>query len=407
VNFRNWRLGLCLLAGSCGNNAGLVKMSTYTQTGVSIDTRATRSFVARDYAGAAGIWGHALEALPVADSDDDINSATFLDRARFRSGKGWAELAHGDTAAGRADLQTAFDELQASQDQFIRAREAQSQAGAQAGQWLAYLGMLGKEGRLGPELSPLAGSIGSLNWVNDATAPATDILGNQPRESDGIRVVILPTVGIPLLVGRLITPSGWCTASLVGNRVALTSNHCVADHQGRPVAPGDMRLAFTSLVYPDSVGVQDILSSRPDHSFYPGENHSLKEFQSDWAVLILDRHPMNRGWFGVAGDLPAQAELPGQNAILGYSGDLNDGRFQQATWQCSGRPVHRLSLFVHKCAEWKGNSGSPVFLAHSDQASPYLFAINSYGSDCSSCGGGGPIAASFLPAVLRARAMTE
>ena len=92
------------------------------------------------------------------------------------------------------------------------------------------------------------------------------LLSNAELESDGIRLTVLPTVGPFALIGRLYTRTGRCTASLVGEALALTNAHCVTEYEGRylergrwPTTAGPMFLTFEGLYAPDRVNVVDVI----------------------------------------------------------------------------------------------------------------------------------------------------
>ncbi len=227
---------------------------------------------------------------------------------------------------------------------------------------------------------PLAGGVDSK------------LLANAELESDGVRLTILPTVGPFALIGRLYTRTGTCTASLVGEALALTNAHCVTEHEGVsaergrwPIKTGPIFLTFEGLYAPDRVNVAEVILHEDGfwNIKYQGD------FRDDWAILKLDRHPAGRGWFGVVEE---RFEKRQDLFVAGHSGDLNDGRFLTVDWNCDGAADG--DQVVHSCRGAPGRSGAPILVTSGPNKLRYLIGVHAFGGKTKRIGGG-PAAKSF------------
>ena len=185
-------------------------------------------------------------------------------------------------------------------------------------------------------------------------------------------------------IGHLVAPGdnpnelSLCTASLVGERLALTNAHCV-HHHGRLRAPSELRLTYDKLVngrqssrfgfwVSDDVGVTQIHVS-PTWQPNLNETEFPENCGRDWAILELDRHPSELGFFDVLDGATFRTtptpgvyrggDLVGDRLVVaGYSSDLNGGSFITMDYGC---PLMRTGEWIdYKCATWTGSSGSPI-----------------------------------------------
>ena len=123
------------------------------------------------------------------------------------------------------------------------------------------------------------------------TLSTSDILGDGSIAYDGVRINPIPVTGPLFHIGKLYLKSGgWCTASLIGERLALTNQHCVINSEGVPSVVG-ATLRFESPRHPDAVTVIDYET--------PKTSEKVDKL-NDWAILKLDRHPYGRGYLGVS-----------------------------------------------------------------------------------------------------------
>lgn len=205
-------------------------------------------------------------------------------------------------------------------------------------------------------------------------------------ESDGVRLTILPTVGPFAQIGRLFTGSGRCTASLIGEALALTNAHCVTKRSGKmvekgrwPLRGGHMYITFEGLYASDRVNVVDIVLH--EDGFWNTEYAG--DYRNDWAVLKLDRHPAGRGWFGIAHE---QFEKRENIFIAGHSSDLNDGRFLTVDWNCDGLGTE--DLVVHSCRGAPGLSGAPILVTSGPNKLHYLVGLHAFKNMKKAYGGG-------------------
>ena len=223
---------------------------------------------------------------------------------------------------------------------------------------------------------------------------------------DGVRMTVLPTIGPLSRIARLVSEGGSCTASLVGNRLALTNAHCVTsfDQEGDTGIPkgewsilqGDIRLVFDGLYAPDQVRVTGVTFNGGDRWIVAQDN----DFSDDWAILNLDRHPVGRGWFGVAETAPLESE---HVFVPGHSGDLNDGRFITVQWNCYGYATEEEPIFHHVCKTSSGSSGSPILMSSGPLKLDYIVGLNAFGpvdeTDDNAGPRGGPSVEQFRNAI--------
>ncbi len=123
-------------------------------------------------------------------------------------------MSAGDVAGGETKLTSAFDELQTAENRFSQARNIQAAQGAT--NFRLASGLL-EQGLGQPRPIVSIGQVFSGMFTNYQSPVININLVEQGlRQSDGVRFAVLPTVGIPMLIGQLTIPAGQCTASLVG-----------------------------------------------------------------------------------------------------------------------------------------------------------------------------------------------
>ena len=176
-----------------------------------------------------------------------------------------------------------------------------------------------------------------------------------------------------------------CTASLVGERLALTNAHCVHDHEGAPAQPGGAQAQLRQARGPAPGGRRGgrLLGQRERgrhaNPVSPPYQPSLDGRQSDldcgrdWAILELGSHPVGLDHLEVLDGAEFRSspvpgvyrgdELLGDGLVVaGYSGDLNEGRLITMDYGC---PILGTGDAVeYKCATFSGSSGSPILLAN-------------------------------------------
>ena len=184
-------------------------------------------------------------------------------------------------------------------------------------------------------------------------------------------------------IGRLVAAGGEGmasrTASLVGERLALTNAHCVHDHEA-PAQPGgaaQLRQARGPggrrggrLRVSESVGVTQIHVSPPYQPSLDGrQSTSTAGATGHPGARFAPRRPRpprgarRRGVPLLAGARVYRGdELLGDRLVVaGYSGDLNEGRLITMDYGC---PILGTGAAEYKCATFSGSSGSPILLAN-------------------------------------------
>jgi hypothetical protein len=246
-----------------------------------------------------------------------------------------------------------------------------------------------------------------LEELRAAEVSGPTVLAGKAVQTDGTRLVILPSIGSLLNIGRLMTQDASCTASLVGPRLAITNAHCVTDLPPGTYRPGNwkitsgpMTISFEGLYLPDRVNVVKVHLATGD-TWLIGDDALRtsagfdRATSTDWALLELDRHPSGRGYFAL---LPqGKLNLNQKVYLAGFSGDLNDGRILSMHWGCSLAGASQL-IVAHRCKMFHGASGSPILLTGRDFPFDYIVGLNANGPE-NQQGGHGPSVEQFRSAV--------
>lgn len=376
----------------------------------------------------------------------------FAHAAWAHSGMGINDLMSGSPDNARQQFETALEVLRLGEDTQRSMQAYRDDIAEENNQFVQSI-VLGAASVLGAyavsEGVPMDSAMSMVTAVNDAAAewvPAQvdtvsalpAVVGPTRPGDDGIRVNILPVMGPFRAVGRLLTPDGSCTASLLEPQIVLTNAHCVTDDDGLlDVAPEQARFTLTDPFSSISIPVRRIVTHRPGgsdwHYAQKGAPGRDAQWRHDWALLELAYHPrlptlsiFTYHYFDGEGrrldHYPTLADILGPGylhappppggrlAISGHSGDLNDGRFQSLTWDCPAVDVAgRPGQVTYHCRGWRGSSGSPVFGivpaadgggSGGDVARLTLVGVNAYGGyGDEPYNRGGPSVREFAPAV--------
>ena len=119
---------------------------------------------------------------------------------------------------------------------------------------------------------------------------------------------------------------------MVGYRIVLTAAHCVTDKDTKMLKTGERRtFTLDALVAKTTAEVVEVHLHRIGAlDGKPG---------TDWALLVLDRHPHTEGkWLGVLDSSREGVALGSSSlAVSGYSSDVNQGQFLTLHWAAPAR----------------------------------------------------------------------
>ncbi len=165
-------------------------------------------------------------------------------------------------------------------------------------------------------------------------------------------------------VGRLdINGHGFCTAALIGDRLALTAAHCVFDRYNRPI-PANQFMFQAGLRNGRADATRGVINVIPHPGYHPdGPTARLDGVANDVALLELAQ-PIR--YAGVQPFSVASEPLRGdQVAIVSYGKD----RSEVPSLQRSCSVLSRLGgTLVMDCAAEFGSSGAPVFRVENGRA---------------------------------------
>ncbi len=152
-------------------------------------------------------------------------------------------------------------------------------------------------------------------------------------------------------VGKLVRPNGRaCTAVLIGDDLALTAAHCIAE--GDQPQKGNYRF----LLGYSAKGAQR--SSRITH-FWWGEIRGARG--QDWALLRLESPLGASVSFAQLGEFDAGQHVD----FVGYGDDFQRGQVLTAHRQCQIRDRPRVHEMYHDCDSANGDSGGALFQCNS------------------------------------------
>ncbi len=165
-------------------------------------------------------------------------------------------------------------------------------------------------------------------------------------------------------VGRLdIQGEGFCTAALIGDRLALTAAHCVFDRYNRPI-PANQFMFQAGLRHGRADATRGVINVIPHPGYQPdGPTAQIDGVANDVALLELAQ-PIR--YAGVQPFPIASEPLRGDEvAIVSYGKD----RSEVPSLQRSCSVLSRLGgTLIMDCAAEFGSSGAPVFRVENGQA---------------------------------------
>ena len=224
-----------------------------------------------------------------------------------------------------------------------------------------------------------------------------------PAQAD--RREIVPTGQYPWsTVARVGYGHGWCSAVIIGPRLAATAAHCLWNKAtGREMAPAALSVVvgWDRGRFVDGAGVVEAVTSpqwKPDEM--PGYGPS--QAGRDWALLKLDK-PLGDevGWVALSG-----AVASGQTVTaVGYGED----RKHVATAHIGCHITGRLAggAWTHDCDAVHGDSGGPVFSGEGDQLRVVAIHVARFGLSDGTAAGGAVGAADFIETARRMGAAAE
>ena len=378
-----------LVAGCSGMDAG--SLSPHHVQHARTSQAAVTAYAAGNLPEAEALFAKASRELPTDKGTRDEGNFIYND-LQSRANLAWVKLASGQAQEAKQLYDSVFADLQAHESERLAFLQKHVDSNKDSDRLARQLFALGAA------LSPQIGGLGTFDTIAPVTIAALDkslalevapttptIVGPDAIDTEQIRLNVLPTMGPLLNVGRIfIGDAGFCTASLVGPRLALTNAHCAAavpeDKRQVPAGTwrprGKMALRFEGLYLPDQVRVTKV--HLPDGDVWHTAG-AISDFYRDFAFLELDRHPVGRGWFGIVDDPQSIGDDP-KFILAGHSVDLNNGRFLSMDWGC--RPLLILNdRLEHTCRSWRGASGSPVLLASGEQRHDYILGLLAAGDD--------------------------
>jgi V8-like Glu-specific endopeptidase len=308
-------------------------------------------------------WQAAIDALQIG-SEPYYDGELYLDHSEYLANIAWTELDQGRVREAKTTYTSVIVNLQnaeASHRELLAQRDStKNEIGLGLNLGMMFgLAAFGATGT--PEQAQAAqnaiGMIGNAPLFPidiDTTGEVVAYAGVEFLDEDAVRMPVHATLGPLASIAKLIGPSHSCTASLVGQALALTNSHCVVDEGN--IDKGPFTLRFDRVGGFEEVPVVEVI--RPDVV------HVDKDWENDWALLRLAYHPAGRPFLQILDPDSADREIANHApiAVGGYSGDLNDGRFMTLDWGCSFLDDSIATVLTYDCATFKGASGAPVLL---------------------------------------------
>jgi hypothetical protein len=334
----------------------------------------------------------------------------YLDRARLLAAEGDARLRAGNRAEAARLYASAIDAIQAGDRTTSEAFVETMRAHADFQQFMARLSMVAGALNAAQPSARQGGLLARMNSdlaqrsqeaqaemhgqaadrtrrLADATAAAT-APGRPATQHAGPPVRAVVVSGPAFHLGRVLP--GSCSGSLVGHRLFLTTQSCLMGEDGRPRDVASLAIAFTGIWRVDQVRVTAIHGP-------PGPVPRAIPPERDWAILVLDRHPVGRGFNGYA----VEGRPPPALALARHDGELDDRRVLLLEWGCAGR--RQGGLIATECQGGPHALGGP-FLAAGGVAEGITLGLHAVTPP-----GGtprGPAAAAFAPTLARLRQQT-
>ena len=304
-------------------------------------------------------WQQAIDALK-SQPKPYLDGALYRDHSVYLANRGWLALERGDVEAARASELQALATVQLGEWQHDEV-VAQRQEARQDAIDLARFGALMLLGGFGmfadtavslafgpPQAGPEFGLNPNLPRPIDVSAQGRP-LGHvtlPPVDGEATRLPLQAAIGPLSAIGRIEGAAGRCSATLIGQGVAVTTRACATPRTGQ-----SLQVVFETSVAADAVTVVGISAEGA------GDAPS-----GAWTILRLNRHPLRRGWLQPATPAEVADALAGRTrlAVVGYSEDLNDPRFMQMDWGCDAEPGAVAHTLAYACGPERAGSGAAI-----------------------------------------------
>ena len=172
-------------------------------------------------------------------------------------------------------------------------------------------------------------------------------------------------------VARVGFGHGWCSAVLIGPRLAATAAHCLwnkATHRSMAAAALSVVVGWDRGQFTDGSGVQRVVLPA-DWVPEQVEHYGVDQAAKDWALLYLDKPLGDQvGWVPLSDQIKAGETI----TAVGYGEDRK--HVAVAHLGCHVLAQVRPGLWTHDCDAVHGDSGGPIF-ADMDH-NPKVVAIN-------------------------------
>ncbi len=169
-------------------------------------------------------------------------------------------------------------------------------------------------------------------------------------DDDRYRIPILPTSQFRAL-GRVVNGEGFCTGTLVWERVVLTAASCVSDDAKFRFERHNGIFTYGSESWFTKLGEREPIDSdraADNWAFLTLNQKVAEEIASPIKIMphVKKRHLEN---------------IKGRVMLVGYSSDLNNGKVLTLHHGCGIESVSKAGL-SHDCASSKGAAGAPILL---------------------------------------------